>query len=90
MRNNKFEFILTWTDSDLGDPAFFATVLEPMLKDLDEAGARLTGERALSDKELDDLYAKYVPLWGNIKYVVAEQRAAYLKMHFMQSLSRNQ
>lgn len=83
LRNNPNEFIQAWNDSALGDPAFFTTVLEPMLKDLDEAGARLTGEKALSAGEVEEVFAKYVPAWENIKYAVAEKRAAYLKEKFM-------
>lgn len=79
LRNDANGFILAWKDDALGDPAFFSSVLEPLLKELDEAGARLADEQALRDKDVDALFAKYVPIWGSIKYVVAEKRAAYLQ-----------
>ncbi len=82
-RRDPNEFILTWKDSMLGDPNFFTTTIEPLLKDLDEAGARLTATNAPSDTEVDALFAKYVPLWGNIKYVVADKRTAYLREKLM-------
>ncbi len=84
LRNDANGFILAWKDNALGDPAFFASEIEPMLKELDEAGARLTGEQALSDEEVDDIFAKYVPIWGNIKFAVADKRAVYLRDKLMQ------
>jgi hypothetical protein len=79
LRKDANEFILAWKDDALGDPVFFSSVLEPMLKELDEAGATLTGGQALADPDVDTLFEKYVPIWGNIKYAIAEKRAAYLQ-----------
>lgn len=79
LRNDRASFISDFKDPELGDPAFYAAEVEPLLKDLDAAGEKLVGQPAPSDKEIDAIFDKYVPLWAEIKYVVADKRVAYLK-----------
>ena len=84
LRNDPGGFLLEWKDDVLGDPAFFASEIEPLLRELDAAGARLTGEKTLDDREVDDFFATFVPAWHTIRYVVAGKRAAFLRNRFFQ------
>lgn len=84
LRNNPSGFLLEWKDDVLGDPDFFASEIEPLLRGLDAAGARLTGEKTLDDREVDDFFVTFVPAWHNIRYVVAGKRAAFLRNRLFQ------
>ena len=75
LRQNKGEFILTWNDGQLGDPRFFKQEVEPLIAKLDQAGRKLFESPNLPD----EFYAEFTPQWAEIKYVIAEKRARYLK-----------
>lgn len=81
LRRNDGEFIQTWNDKVLGDPDFYKAELEALIADLDDAGKRLTAPAP--DADIDALYARYVPLWAEIHYVIAERRNAYLKRQLL-------
>ena len=75
LRQNKGEFILTWNDGQLGDPRFFKQEVEPLIAELDQAGRKLFESPDLPD----EFYAEFTPQWAEIKYIIAEKRARYLK-----------
>lgn len=62
-------------DDELGDPAFYEAMLAPLVKELDEAGARLDDEKA----DIDALFRDYAPRWAEFEYTIAEKRREYLK-----------
>ena len=35
------------------------------------------------DKDIDAIYAKYVPMWAEIEYEIADRRADYLKKRLL-------
>lgn len=76
LRNNEGKFIKRWNDPLLGDPDFYSAEVEPLLAELDEAGKKLLA--SCSDKEVEEIFAKYTPLWAEIQYEIAERRTRYL------------
>ncbi len=84
LRKDPGRFLLEWKDDILGDPDFFAPEIEPLLRELDAAGARLTGGKPLDDREVDEYFKTFVPAWHNIQHVVAGKRAAFLRNRLFQ------
>ena len=76
IRHNEGDFLLTWKDPLLGDPAFFEASVEPLIKELDAAGEKLLAPA--SDKDVEAIYRDIVPLWAEIKFEIAERRTRYL------------
>ena len=81
VRQSKGEFIQTWNDKVLGDPAFYKSEVEGLIADLDAAGERLMAPAP--DAQIAAIYDRYVPLWAEIRYVIADRRAAYLKRQLL-------
>lgn len=79
IRNDRGGFLAEFNDPELGDPAFYAAELDSFLKELDTAGERLLAEPAPGAGDIDTIFETYVPLWAEIKYIVADKRTAYLK-----------
>ena len=77
IRKAKRGTVLIWQDDVLGDPEFFKTELEPLLHQLDEEGGKL--KDSANDADINAIFAKFVPLWAEINYVVADKRKQYLK-----------
>jgi hypothetical protein len=77
IRQNAGEFIQTWNNPVLGDPAFYAAELAPLLDELDQAGRRLTAPAP--DADIAAIYERDVPQWAEINHAVAERRNAYLR-----------
>lgn len=86
VRQNKGGFIQTWNDNILGDQAFYKSELEGMINELDEAGVKLMSPAP--DSEINGIFEKYVPLWGEISYVIADKRSAYLKKQLLNQPSK--
>lgn len=86
IRQNKGGFIQTWNDSVLGDQAFYKSELEGMIAELDEAGVKLMSPAP--DSEINGIFEKYVPLWGEISYVIADKRKSYLKKQLLNQPSK--
>ncbi len=82
LRKDPSGFLFEWKDDALGDPDFFASEIVPLMGELDAAGARLTGGKPLADGEVDEYFATFVPVWHNIRHVVAGKRAAYLRNRY--------
>ncbi len=67
-------------DTALGDPEFYKSELESLVKELDEAGKLLEK----SDTDIDMVYEKYLPLWSHFEHIVSEKRRNYLRRSFFQ------
>ncbi len=82
-------YIQKWADWALGDPAFYAAEVAPLLKRLDEAGAELLRiSRARAEKgalpaedaaKVERFYEEFRPIWAGIGYELARRRARYLR-----------
>lgn len=81
VRRNGGAFIQTWNDPLLGDPEFYKAELAPLLEELDKAGEQLLAPAP--DSQIDEIYAKYVPLWAEIQYEVADRRSKWLRDSLM-------
>jgi hypothetical protein len=88
LRQDRGGLLLEWKDDALGAPDFFAAEIEPLMRDLDAAGARLTSGKPLEDREVDGFFATFVPTWQNIQYVVADKRAAFLRNQFFETTGK--
>lgn len=69
-RDDKGDFIQRWDDELLGDPAFFAQEVKPLLERLDKAGETLDESTVSS--------------WAEIRYEISGRRAKYLKKQLME------
>ena len=67
-------------DVELGDPAFYESELAPLVKELNEAGEKLSD----ADADIDALFKEYMPQWAEFEYTVAEKRRDYLKKKFFE------
>lgn len=76
IRRNEGAFLLTWNDPVLGDPDFYKAEVEPLVKELDETGAKLLDKA--SDQDVAKIFRDIVPLWAEINYEIAERRTRYL------------
>lgn len=68
------------TDDKLGDPEFYKSELDPLVKELEEAGKLLDDEKA----DINAIFKKYVPQWAEFEHTVAEKRRLYLKKKFFE------
>lgn len=80
-RNDPDGCVTSYNDRELGDPAFYAKELKPLIEELDQAGEELLASPDAGD--IDRLFENYVPFWAEIQYVVADKRSAYLKGLFL-------
>lgn len=69
VRDAKGDYIQRWNDALLGDPAFFATEVKPLLDELDAKG-----------KSPD---VKDAALWAEVGCEIAERRTRYLKKRLL-------
>ena len=76
VRRDEGAFIQRWNDKLLGDPAFFAAEVAPLLEKLDEAGRELLAP--CPDKDVEKFFTEFTPLWANIEYEIAARRTRYL------------
>ncbi len=77
LRKDWLGVVRIWQDAVLGDPAFYDAKIAPLVKDLDEAGAKL--EAGIPDSEMESFYDTYVTQWADIRYIVQDMRTAYLR-----------
>ena len=66
-----------WSDPDLGDLAFYAEKVEPVVKSLDAYLPRVTA--GMSDDEAETLAREAMPGWLNIRADVQNLRADWLR-----------
>ncbi len=80
VRRNEGAFILSWNDKLLGDPAFYAAEVAPLLEKLDQAGKDLLAP--CPDRDVEKFFTEFTPLWANIEYEIAARRTRYLNDRF--------
>ena len=68
--------IAIWQDAELGDPAFYAAKVAPLVETLDGYAALVTP--GMDGTTIDRLYREAVPLWYDFRYAVDALRADYL------------
>ncbi len=66
-----------WSDEELGDVEFDASVLAPLVARYDELGKKVAVDMSAADVDL--LFAEAVPDWMEFPYEVAELRTRYLE-----------
>jgi hypothetical protein len=66
-----------WADTELGDPAFYNSKLEPLIKTMDAHAEKVKKEMTPAEAEV--LFREAVPTWIEIDHRVATLRAQYLK-----------
>lgn len=77
LRNDKNEFIFLWSDPTIGDRAFYAKEVEPLVTELDSAGKKV--REGLSEKDVDLYFEKYVPRWFEVRFIIQDLRTKYLR-----------
>ncbi len=75
----KQELVTFWTDREVGDPEFFETSVKGAIARLDEAGKLLAGTDKLTEKQVGELFEKFVPDWMEFGHLVAGLRQEYLE-----------
>ena len=66
-----------WTNAEIGDPAFYASILKPVVEKLDAAAARVSV--GMDDATVDELSGSVLPAWHNFTFDVQRLRADYLR-----------
>ena len=65
-----------WRNAEVGDPAFYESVLAPLVEKLDAAAARVSAD--MDDATVDELAATALPAWHDFKFEVQRLRADHL------------
>jgi len=65
-----------WADSEIGDPDFYQTVLEPIEKELDAYAAMVKVD--MSDEDVAKIHSNALPRWKGLAHEVDELRRKYL------------
>ena len=65
-----------WRNAEVGAPAFYESVLAPLVEKLDAAASRVSAD--MDDATVDELAATALPAWHNFKFEVQRLRAEYL------------
>ena len=66
----------TWADPVIGDPAFYAKCLKPVCDELDPVAAKI--KSGMSDEEIEEIAAKYLTRFHNLRFEIAALREKYL------------
>ena len=66
-----------WKDDEVGDPAFYAAKIQPIVDELDGYAARIKND--MTDAEVLLLADIALPRWANLPYTVARLRADWLE-----------
>ena len=66
-----------WSDDELGDPAFYAQCLKPLVNELDAVAAQV--KVGMSDEAVKDICERYLSRFRDIRFEVARLRAQYLQ-----------
>ena len=72
-----------WADPHMGDPAFFAKVVQPLLAELDEQ-AEIASSDKLTKAETDRLFKDYLTKWIDFRLYLDGLRADYLEKGLFQ------
>ena len=68
--------IAIWQDAELGDPAFYAARVAPLVEKLDDYATLV--KSGMDGKTSDLLYREAVPLWYDFRYAIDDLRTEYL------------
>ena len=66
-----------WKDPELGDPAFYAECIAPLVARLDPYAGRVKPD--MTDEDVMDVYENAAKDWLNIEFVVSGLRTRYLE-----------
>ena len=66
-----------WKDPELGDPAFYAECIAPLVARLDPYTGRVKPD--MTDEEVMDVYEHAAKDWLNIEFIVSSLRTRYLE-----------
>ncbi len=65
-----------WQDAEIGDPAFYAARVKPLMDELDALGKFITSD--MSDQTVERLAQTALPRWQDIAFEVNRRRAQWL------------
>ncbi len=65
-----------WLDAAVGDPAFYAARIKPLVDRLDACVPLV--KAGMTDAEVDKVYNEALFGWNNLRHLVAEERRKYL------------
>jgi hypothetical protein len=71
-----------WNDAEVGDPAFYAAQVAPLVEKLDKYADRVSKD--MTAAEVETIFHEAVPDWMEIEYRVAALRTQYLKAKLLQ------
>ena len=66
-----------WKDPELGDPAFYAECIAPLVARLDPYAGRVKHD--MTDADVMDVYENAAKDWLNIEFIVSDLRRRYLE-----------
>lgn len=66
-----------WQNEEVGDPAFYESVLKPVIEQLDASVARIGAD--MDDAAIDELAATTLPRLHDFRFEIQRLRAAYLQ-----------
>ena len=66
-----------WKDPELGDPAFYAECIAPLVARLDPYAGRVKPD--MTDEEVMDVYENAAKDWLNIEFIVSRLRERYIE-----------
>ena len=66
-----------WKDPELGDPAFYAECIAPLVARLDPYAGRVKPD--MTDEDVMDVYENAAKDWLNIEFIVSDLRRRYLE-----------
>jgi hypothetical protein len=78
-KKNRDALTTHWKDNMLGDPKFFAEVMEPEIERLNKFGEKLNEPEKMTAEDVKVLPEDAVPDWMELDYLVSELRSRYLK-----------
>lgn len=74
-----------WGDRAMGDPAFFAAEVKPLVEELDGYLAEATPD--MDDDKVLELAEKALPKWRDLRYIISAKRADYLRRTLAQGFA---
>lgn len=83
-KKNRDSLSTHWKDNMLGDPKFFAEVMEPEIQRLNKLGEKLKEPEKMTAEDVNMLSKDAVADWMEFNYLVSELRSRYLENKFFQ------
>jgi hypothetical protein len=79
----QFENAEFWEDPHLGDPTFYAKVVEPWLAELDDVAAQVKSGNNIDAATVNRLLDKYLFDLADFRLAIDAKRAAYIRDAFL-------